>query len=230
MLDQAFDALKTYDWGTDPKVLQPIDEAIVSTHADAAARKDLEARLIAVLKADVSRAAKDAVCRALKTVGTAASVPALAALLPDEKLSHMARYALERIPEPEAGQALREALPKVDAKLKVGMISSLDVRGEATSVAPLQALLADSDPAVSGAAAKALGVIDSAPAHQALATAKPSPATKAAIAESLLGIAQKQLLAGKKQEAKATYDRILASTPSKAVKSAATFGVQACAK
>ena len=42
MLDQAFDALKTYDWGTDRKVLNPIDEAVVATHDDAAARKELE--------------------------------------------------------------------------------------------------------------------------------------------------------------------------------------------
>ena len=94
MLDQAFDALKTYDWGVEPNVLQPIDEAITATHADPAARKDLETRLIEVLKTEVPRAAKDAVCRALKTIGTVASVPALAALLADEKLSHMARYAL----------------------------------------------------------------------------------------------------------------------------------------
>ena len=28
MLDQAFDDLKTYDWGVDPKVLKPIDDAV----------------------------------------------------------------------------------------------------------------------------------------------------------------------------------------------------------
>ena len=50
MLDQAFDALKTYDWGTDRNVLKPIDEAVVATHGDAAARQELETRLAAVLK------------------------------------------------------------------------------------------------------------------------------------------------------------------------------------
>jgi len=42
-------------------------------------------------------------------VGTASSVPALAALLTDNELSHMARFALERMPAAEAGAALREA-------------------------------------------------------------------------------------------------------------------------
>ena len=30
MLDQAIEALKTYDWGVDPKVIRPIDEAIAA--------------------------------------------------------------------------------------------------------------------------------------------------------------------------------------------------------
>ena len=49
----------------------------------------------------------------------------LAALLPDEKLSHMARFALERIPAPEAAKALREALSKTQGEVKIGVISSL---------------------------------------------------------------------------------------------------------
>lgn len=228
-LTKAFDALKTYDWGVDPKVLKPIDEAIVATHADAAARKDLETRLIAILKTEVPRAAKDAVCRALKTIGTAAAVPALAAMLPDEKLSHMARYALERITGPEAAQAMHEALPKVAAKLKVGIISSLGVRGEASAVALLQALLADSDPAVAAAAAHALGAIGSLDATKALGSAKATAATKAAIADASMAGAEQLLAAGNKQAAKDTYEKLLASTPTKPVKHAATRGMQACA-
>ena len=137
MLDQAFEALKTYDWGTDPKVLNPIDEAVVATRGDAAARKELETRLAAVLKTDVSRDAKDFVCRKLTVIGTAASVPTLAALLADEDLSHMARYALERIPAPEAAQAMRDALPKIDNALKVGVMGSLGVRQDVASVPAL---------------------------------------------------------------------------------------------
>jgi len=227
-LDKAFEALKTYDWGMDPNLIKPIDDAIVATHTDAAARKELEARLIAALKTDVPRDAKDAICRALKTIGTAAAVPALAALLADEKLSHMARYALERIPGPEAGQALREALPKVAPKLKVGILSSLGVRGEATSIAPLTALLGDSDAAVAAAAAHALGDIGSVDAAKVLVTAKPSAATKAAIADASLTCAGNLVATGNKGAAKITYEKLLASTPSKPVKEAATIGMKAC--
>ena len=159
MLDQAFEALKTYDWGTDPKVLSPIDEAMVATRGDAAARKELEARLVAVLKTDVSRDAKDFVCRKLTVIGTAASVPALAELLAVKDLSHMARYALERIPAPEAAQAMRDALPKIDNALKVGVMGSLGVRQDVASVPALVALLGDADATVARSAALALGAI-----------------------------------------------------------------------
>ena len=229
MLEKEFDALKSYEWGVDPKVLQPIQDAIVSTHTDASARKDLETRLIAVLGTDTPRAAKDAVCRALKIVGTAASVPALAALLQDEELSHMARYALERNSAPEAGQVMLAALPKAGGKVKIGLISSLGVRREAAAVEPLQALLAHPDPAVAQAAAHALGAIGSLAATKALVTAKPSAATKAAIADASLIGAESLLAVGNKAAAKATYDKLLASEPSKPVLQAATRGLQACA-
>src|SRR5438552_3307927 len=125
MLDQAFDALKEYNWGTEKKPLQPIDDAVATTHGDEAARKDLEARLIAALKTEISRDAKDYVCRKLMVVGTSACVPALAALLSEKDYSHMARFALERIQAPEAAAALRDALPKLAGALKAGVIGSL---------------------------------------------------------------------------------------------------------
>jgi len=227
-LDKAFEALKTYDWGTDPNTVKAIDEAIITTHGDAAARKDLEGRLVLVLKSEAPRAAKDVACRALKTIGTANSVPVLATLLPDEKLSHMARYALERIAGPEAGQALRTALTKATGKLKVGIISSLGVRGEEASVTALQALLADGDAAVAQAAAHALGDIGSPTAAKALISAKAGDATKGAIADASMQCAEHLLAAKNKTAAKATYDKVLAGTPSKAVKTAATLGLQAC--
>jgi hypothetical protein len=228
MFEQITEALKTYDWGTDPKVLQPIEDAIVATRADAAARKELESRLAEVLKGAAPRAAKDVACRMLKTIGSASSVPTLAALLPDDKLSHMARYALESMPAPEAAQALLAALPSLTGSLKIGVISSLGVRAEAAAVAPLQGLLADPNPAIAAAAAHALGAIASPPAAAALAAAKPTATTQLAIADASLNCADAALANGQKAEAKATYQRLLDSKPSKAVALAATHGLQAC--
>lgn len=230
MLDEAFEALKTYDWGTDPTVLNPIDEAIVATRDDAAARKELEARLVAVLKTDVSRDAKDFVCRKLRVIGTAASVPVLAELLPNQDLSHMARYALERIPAPEAAQAMRDALPKIDGALKVGVMGSLGVRQDVASVPALVALLGDADATVARAAALALGAIRAPEAAGALRDAKPaSGEVKTAVTDALLACAEGLLAAGKKGEAMAVFKAFAGEDQPKHIRLAATRGMLACA-
>ena len=57
MLEQAFEALKTYKWGIDPKGIKPIQDAVVATHGNAVARKELESKLAAALDTDIPRAA-----------------------------------------------------------------------------------------------------------------------------------------------------------------------------
>jgi hypothetical protein len=230
MLEQAFDALNSYDWGTDRAALNPIDEAIVATYGDEAARRELESKLAAVLKTDVSRDAKDFVCRKLMVIGTAASVPALAELLPQSENSHMARYALERIMASEAAQALRDALPKLTGALKIGVISSLGVRRDASSIPALTALLADADAAVARAAACALGDIRTPEAAQALAHAKPaSDTTRAATTDALLACAEGLLASGKSTEALALYKAFIGEDQPKHVRLAATRGMLECA-
>ena len=229
MLDQAFEALKTFDWGTDLNPLKPITEAVVASHADAPARQELETRLAAVLKTGVSRDAKDFVCRQLMLIGTAASVPTLAALLPEPDHSHMARYALERIPAAEAGQALRDALPKVNGVLKIGVISSLGVRGDADSVPALAALLADGDAAIASAAACALGDIRTPAAAKALSAAKPAAAARQAVTDGSLCGAEALLAESQKAEALAIYKSLMGQDQPKHVRLAATRGMLACA-
>ena len=226
MLDQAFEALKTYDWGKDRKVLEPIDKAALKKEG----RKELEARLASVLKTDVSHDAKDFVCRKLMVIGTADSVPALAALLPDEKLSHMARFALERIPAPEAARALREALAKTQGEVKIGVISSIGARRDAESVPALAKSLSDSDAKVARAAAYALGAIRNADAAKALADAKPSkPEVKQAVTDASLACAEALLADGKKTEATAIYKRFAGQDQPRHVRLAATRGMLAVA-
>ena len=230
MLDQAFEALNTYDWGTDLAVLAPIDDAVLAAHKDAAASGDLEQRLAAVLASDASRDAKDYVCRKLMLIGTAASTPALAALLPEADHSHMARFALQQFAAPEAAQALRDALPKVSGVLKVGVLSSLGARREAENVAAIAPLLADSDAAVARAAALALGAIRSPEASQALAKAKPADAAvQGAVVDASLACAEALLAANKKAEALAIYKPLATGNQSKQVRLAATRGMLACA-
>ncbi len=226
-VDKAMDALKTLDWGQDYALVRPIDEAIAATRGDLPARKGLETRLAAVLKTDAPRDAKDFVCRKLMVIGTAESVPVLAGLLAERDLSHMARYALERIPAPEAAQAMSEALPKLSGQLKIGVIGSLGVRRDKASVAGLKSLLGDADPAVACAAATALGVIGSPEAAKALGEA---PKTAHAgvtqtVADARLACAERLLAEGNKADAKAVYASLNGPDQPKSVRLAATRGL-----
>jgi hypothetical protein len=226
-VDKSFETLKTYDWGDDRKALNPIDDAVVATEGDAAARKELEARLLAALGGGASRSAKDFILRKLRTVGTAPAAPALGALLTDPDLSHMARYALERIEAPEAAAALRDALPKVRGKLKVGVIGSLGVRGDAAGVAALKGLPGDADKAVAAAAAHALGLIGTPEAGKALADwqKKAPESLRVPITDACLTCAERLLADGKKTEAASLYTLLKGEDQPKYVQVAATRGL-----
>ncbi len=229
MTEKAFEALKSHDWGSKFDALQPIDDAIIATHGDSSARSQIESQLIASLNGKLSRSAIDYVCRKLRVIGTAASVPALTALLMQEKHSHMARYALERIDLPAAAAALRDALPKLSGEPKIGVISSLGVRRDTASVEPLSSLLGDGDVGVAKAAALALGDIRSAGAAQAVSSIKPTGPVKAAATDASLACAESLLARGKKSEALAIYKGVAASDQPKHVRLAATRGMLACA-
>lgn len=226
-VDQALTILKTYDWGADRETLNPIDRAIIATHGDTAARKALEKDLLKVLAGGISRSALDYVCRKLRIVGTGQSVSALEPLLADENTSHIARYALERIPGVKATKALRDSLPKVSSKIKPGIISALGVRRDRRSIAAISKLLRDSDVQVAKAAAQSLGLIGTSAAAKRLSRfmMKAPSDMKIAAADACLVCAEKLLADGKKPEALALYNELKGGDLPSHVKAAAMKGV-----
>ena len=102
--------------------------ALALLAATAASSLAQESKLLAVLHSDASLEAKSAACRNLARVAGKEAVPALAGLLGDEKLSHMARYALETIPDPSVDDALRAALAKLQGRPRLGVIGSIGAR------------------------------------------------------------------------------------------------------
>src|SRR4030042_1058322 len=128
-----------------------------------------EGKLIAVLKsADTSHKEKVDSGRQLAIIGGKDSVAPLAALLGDEKLSHIARYGLEKNPDPAVDEAFRDALGKVKGRPLVGVIGSIGVRRDARAVAALAKFLNDSDSDVAQAASRALGSIGNTDAAKTL--------------------------------------------------------------
>ncbi len=169
-----------------------------------------EDTLIAVLKSDAAQKQKADACRELARVGTKDAVAALAALLDDEKLSHMARYGLETIADTSVDQALRDALGRLHGRLLVGVIGSIGVRRDPEAVKALSDLLRDADAGVAQAAAKALGRIATFPAAQALETAlRNAPATnQLAFCEGLFRCAEGLSTKGGTGQATAIYDHL----------------------
>ena len=172
--------------------------------------KEQEAKLIAVLKSEAPQKEKSDACRELARVATKDAVPVLAALLADEKLSHMARYGLETIPDPAVDEALRDALAKLKGRPLVGVIGSLGVRRDAKAIDALAKLLQDSNPDVVQTTARSLGRIGTSAAAKALGDvlANVSVPNQLAVCEGLLRCAETLAAKGQRDEALAIYDRL----------------------
>ncbi|MCY2996396.1 MAG: HEAT repeat domain-containing protein [Planctomycetota bacterium] len=224
-LAEALGKLATYDFGGDNGPLNAITEMVTASQKQPEQRQQLAAKLAAVLASTAPRGAKDFACRQLSLIGTADQVPALASLLADDNLSHMGRYALERIPGPAADEALRQALGKVKGKLLVGVINSLGNRRDQNAVSDLAKLVGDADLSVANAAAAALGKVGPAAADVLAPALQSAPApVRPALGEANLLCAEQLVALGKRDVAAAIYDRLRAAEVPKAIRIAATRG------
>lgn len=186
-----------------------------------------ETALITILQSAAGVPEKCSACQQLRIIGTARSVPALAGLLTEDRTAHAARYALEAIPAPEAGVALREALGKTSGLLKVGVIDSLGRRRDPESLPLLKPLLAAADPVVAAHAATSLGEIGGPAALEALsaARAKATPAVQSAVADALLRCAGQLLAGGDGSGAPAIYHSLFDTNLPPQIRAAAWRGL-----
>lgn len=145
------------EYGGDRSFASTVERLVVQTPVPNWPK--LEEQLLATLALPgCTEAGRAFLCKMLGLVGSAQSVPALAALLRDAKTADAARLALELIPGAEASAALRDALASLPAKAKAGVIGSIAARGD-SSARPTLAALKDNaaEPAiVRGTAARAL--------------------------------------------------------------------------
>jgi HEAT repeat protein len=190
-----------------------------------------ESDLIAVLESGLAAVQKCEACQKLRLVGTARAVPALAALLNDERVSQAARFALEALPAPEADLALREALGKTSGLLQAGVVDSIGWRRDASAVPLLEPLLTHPDPTIARAAAAALGRIGGPQALKALNAARTSIAAAArpALFEALLRCAEQLLAEGKTALARPVFESLAQPAEPEEVRVAAHAGLIRCA-
>ncbi len=225
-LDAVLKDLATFDGGINSDAFWKMRMIVLAAKDDPAARKGVEAKLLAFLDTPATPVAKDSVCRMLRLIGGDASVPVLRRLLAAPETTNMARYALERIPGDAAEATLLDALGAAGEAVKLGVISSLADRKSAKAVAALGTLLSDSNPDVAVASAFALGRIGGKGAADALGKALgPSlPPLKGAVASALVLCADQFLAQKDVRAAAAIYDRVQAEKLTPALRRAALRG------
>ena len=225
-VQHALDALKTYTAGSARGTLAPLDDAVAAATGDPAAARELERRLLDLLDGPVPVEAKEYVCRKLILIGSPASVPKLTALLKQEATTSAAREVLQLLPCPEAGDALRNALPSLVRSARVGAIISLGLRREPASVACLRPLLGDADVEAVRAAAGALGEIGTPLAAEALRGFLPNApvAVRPAVADACLACAERLRSAGQAALAAELYRLLAAPGQAPHIRNAAALG------
>ncbi len=231
-LELAWEALKTYAAGSGRAALLPIDRAVSAAADIGAQRKQLEEQLLHALASCQSVVAREYVCSKLALIGSAVSVPSLCTWLTDAELATAARSALESLPGIAATRALQKSLATVTGLQKVGVINSLAVRKDPSSVAFLTKLLRDSSPEIAAAAAAALGRIASGKAARKLLEfySETTEATRSKLADALLVCAEGLLAAGHNEESRSLYQALSARARSPQVRSAAARGLENCGK
>jgi HEAT repeat protein len=223
-LSADYDAIEDYDFGKTRRALAAIEEEI--RNVPPSSFPLIELRLLKALQSPKTTfAGRQFVCRMLRRVGSAKSVPALSELLADRELSHMARFALQHMAAPEAGDALRQALTRLESNRKIGIIGSIGQRGDREAVPELAKLITGDSPKVAHAAIEALGRIGGSQAARALADAPVPASLKAARDNAYLMCADKMLAEGQRDEAAVIYRRMIAPANSTWIRIAAYKGL-----
>lgn len=228
--EEALRRAANWDYGDkadDRKYLRGVAVEAAKNPADALGFEKL---LVDALGGAGTNAGKAFFCRQLVLVGTERCVPALAKLLTDKDLSHMALYALERIPGEEANRALRRALPAVDDRLRIGLISSLGRRGDTRAVDYIIRQIAGRNTEVAGAALDALRRIDSDKAVRAIARARRrlSGRLKSVADDAYLDVAARLAGQGRAARAAAIYEELYKPSESSMCRVGALQGLVAC--
>lgn len=206
-LASALNQLRQYDYGQDSKILEAVDQGVHFTHTDPVLQERLESEFIAILRSSAKRPSKEYVCRKLMHMASERAVPALATLLHDPELSHMARFALERLPYSAVDEVLLQALETTRGPQKVGVIDSLRARRVAAATSRLVDLLGHADRAIVKACIAALGEVANQEAASALKRLRTtaSPELKAQVVEAELHCAERLLQRGQGKEALTIY-------------------------
>lgn len=222
--DELINSLREYDFGKSRNALVAIEDEI--RNASPARKQVIEGKLLEVLKSGrATYAARQFVCRILRQTGTEESVPVLAKFLTDEKLSHMARFALQQMPYGEVDRVLLGALDKAGDKTKIGIISSIAQRGDKGAVEKIAEYISSDNEELAKVAISALGWIGGEKAAEILMKAKVPSTLELAKDDALVSSADRMLSGGQAEKALAVYEKMTGEDKDVMVRIAAYSGI-----
>ena len=163
-MDRMLKSIMTYQFSQSRVDLIGVENGVRAALGNTTQLRDIESRFSEMLKSPNSTyECKDFICRQLAIMGTDLTVPVLADMLTSEEYSDMARYALERNPSTAAGQAFRNAFPKAEGMVLIGIVNSLGERQDVTMVPAISELVFGEDEELALAAVDALGKMGNSP-------------------------------------------------------------------
>ena len=219
--------IESYEFGQDRTELTEFEKEVLASAHSSEKKNSLEEKLIKILSGDATFASKQFASRQLRIIGSENSVPILTELLKNEKTSDLATYALENINGIKVDKALLETIPLVNKKTKLGIINTLAVRSNQSSVSGLSKLLEDSEIDIAVASARALGKI----ANKACSTTLNSyinssnKQLKAVVLDSYLACADKMVIENNSKYAYDIYSKIYAGNNPSNIRKAALVGL-----
>lgn len=211
-LDEILKAVSTYNGGIESEALWKLRDYVLARRDNPAERAECETKLLQFLKTPATPLAKMAACKYLREIASDKAVPALSALLLNERTIDMALYALQQIPGRAVDDALVQALSKTIGPSKLAVIGALGQRGSADAVPALAPLL--QQPATAMTSAIALGAIGNDAAADALLAANTGAQAelRATIASALMRCAERRLAAGNGTGALELYEKVSADS------------------
>ncbi|MCC6352548.1 MAG: ThuA domain-containing protein [Verrucomicrobiae bacterium] len=129
-IEAHFAPVAAYRDGASRAPLLELEKFIHAHSGNPAAMRQIERRLIGLAVSGAPVEARAFACEQLGLIGGPASAKALGGLLEDEGLAFHARQALQRIPDPSAGQVLRDAMGRSEGADREALRQSLVARGE----------------------------------------------------------------------------------------------------
>ncbi len=216
--------LYAYEAGKDRRALAAIEERIRKGSPDEITA--IEKGLIDTLqRKEATGASKEFACRMLRQIGTENAVPALAAIMADKGLAHMAVFALAGIPSSTVDEVLRDAIDSAEGDLQFALLNALADRRDRQAVPRIAARMKSDDAALVKTAMSALGRIGGVEAADVLAQVTLPQRLEESRNHARLVCAENFLAEGKTAEAIAIYGALSQRQYSTPIRIAAYEGI-----